>query len=480
MKIVNRRVKQKFGWIRCSDALILFFYQKLERRVKMKAKQDFTQGSILMKLLQFAIPILFANLLQAFYTAADLMIVGQFSNTSQVSAVSTGGQVMQTLTSLVSSLSIGITILVGQVLGKKDKSKANQIITNAIFLFLGLAVILMLVVIMFAPQLAHLMHAPKSAFNPTVMYLKISGAGALFIVGYNLVGATFRGLGDSITPLITVAIAAVINVFLDLLLVAHFHLGANGAALATIAAQALSLVAFYFLSKKKGQRNIELPAKSQVDFGIIKNILQLGSPIALQDFLINMSFVIILAIANSMGVTASAGIGVGEKTTGFIMLIPIAFMQAMAAFVAQNVGAKQHHRAKQSLFYGLIASLSFAMVMSYVCFFHGDKLAQIFTQNHAVIEATSLYMKSYAFDVLLTAIFFSFVGYFNGYGKTRFVMTQGLVGALVFRIPLAFFFSSLPHANLFYLGMATPSASIFQIVICVSYFIYFQKKLVKK
>lgn len=445
----------------------------------MEEKQDFTQGSILIKLLQFALPILFANLLQSFYTAADLMIVGQFSHTSQISAVSTGAQVMQTMTSLVSSLSIGITILVGQALGQKESDKVKQIITNAIFLFLGLAVILMVVVIIFAPYLAHLMQAPQEAFDATVMYLRISGAGAIFIVGYNLVGATFRGLGDSITPLITVGIAAIINIILDLLLVAHFHLGAKGAALATIAAQALSLAAFYFLSKKKGQRNAKLTPKNHFDFVIIKKILKLGSPIALQDFLINMSFVIILAIANSMGVTASAGIGVGEKTTGFIMLIPIAFMQAMAAFVAQNVGAKQHHRAKQSLFYGLIASLSFAMVMSYVCFFHGDKLAQIFTQNHAVIQATGLYMKSYAFDVLLTAIFFSFVGYFNGYGKTQFVMTQGLIGALVFRIPLAFFFSSLPHANLFYLGMATPTASVFQIIMCVSYFVYFQKNLRK-
>lgn len=440
----------------------------------MTDTQNFTRGPILRKLLQFAIPILFALLLQALYTAADLLIVGQFSSTSQVSAVSTGGQVMQTLTSLVSSMAMGITILIAQVLGQGKKDKVPHVIMNGLLLFAGLALILTVMVVVFAPGLAHMMRAPQSALDATVAYLRISGLGAIFIVGYNLVGSVFRGLGDSITPLITVGIAATINVFLDLILVAHFKMGASGAAIATVTAQAISLVAFYFLAQRRDGKIFEL---KQPDFTVIKAIMKLGSPIALQDFLINISFVVILAIANTMGVTASAGIGVGEKATAFIMLLPIAFMQAMAAFVAQNVGAKQHNRARKSLFYGMGASLVFATVMAYISFFHGDALARIFTQNRGVVDATALYMKSYAFDVLMTAIFFCFVGYFNGYGKTQFVMIQGLIGALLFRIPLAFFLTSLPGANLFYLGMATPASSVVQIILCVSYYWMLRRKI---
>lgn len=278
----------------------------------------------------------------------------------------------------------------------------------------------------------------------------------------------------------TVGCAALINVGLDFLLVAGVKLGASGAAIATVIAQGLSLVIFYYLVQQHDDQVFAWHQLKHPDRKVMKVILQLGSPIAFQDFLINMSFVVILAIANSMGVIASAGIGVGEKATAFIMLLPSSFMQAMAAFVAQNVGANQHTRAKRSLMYGVGASLTFAVVMAYLSFFHGDLLARIFTHDPQVIAATALYMKSYAFDVLLTAIFFCFVGYFNGYGQTRFVMIQGLVGALLIRIPLAFYLTSLPGANLFYLGMATPTSSLVQIFLCVGYYWYLRRQIILK
>lgn len=443
----------------------------------MTETQDFTQGPILRKLLKFALPILLALLLQALYTAADLLIVGQFSNTSQVAAVATGGQVMQTLTSLISSMSIGITIIIAQVLGQGKRDQVPHIIMNGLALFAGLALFLTILVASLAPQLAQIMHAPQVALTATVAYLRISGYGAVFIVGYNLVGSIFRGLGDAITPLITVGIAAIINVGLDLVLVAALNMGASGAAIATVMAQALSLVVFYLLARQRNGQLFSLQQFKHLDGKLLKKILRLGSPIAVQDFLINLSFVVILAIGNTMGVTASAGIGVGEKATAFIMLLPSSFMQAMAAFVAQNVGAKQHARARQSLGYGIGASLAFAVVMAYLSFFHGDLLARIFTQDQAVMAATALYMKSYAFDVLMTAIFFCFVGYFNGYGETKFVMIQGLIGALVIRIPLAFFFTSLPGANLFYLGMATPTSSLIQIGLCGGYYLMLRRRI---
>ncbi|MEY8661679.1 MATE family efflux transporter [Ligilactobacillus faecis] len=442
----------------------------------MEKQGSFTQGAILGSLLKFTFPVLLALLLQALYTAVDLMIVGQFSDTSQISAVATGSQLMQTLTSLVTSLAMGITISIGQTLGQKRADRVSHIIMNSLLLFFGLALILTGIVVIFAPQLARLLNAPTQAFDATVAFLQISGAGAIFIVGYNLVGGIFRGLGDSITPLITVAIASVLNILGDLLLVAHFHLGAAGAAAATVFAQSLSLLFFFLLKNKKEETIFDLKEFKKPDFKVIKQIFTLGSPIALQDFLINCSFVIILAIANSLGVVASAGIGVGEKATAFIMLLPLAFMQSMAAFVAQNVGARQHLRAKKALFYGMGCAFLIAVIMAYICFFHGDLLARIFTHEQAVIQATQLYMRSYAFDVLLTAIFFCFVGYFNGYGKTRFVMIQGLIGALLFRIPLSFLFSSLPHADLFTLGMATPASSLVQVLLCFGYYLYLQKQ----
>ena len=298
----------------------------------------------------------------------------------------------------------------------------------------------------------------------------------LVIVAYNLIGCIFRGIGDSRTPLLTVAIACVFNIAGDLILCAGFKMGTAGAAFATVFAQIISVIVSFGVIRKK-----ELPFEMhRTDIGVHSRILRkmvgLGAPIALQDLLVSISFLIILAIVNSMGVTASAGVGVAEKVCAFIMLISSAFMQSISAFVAQNYGAGRMDRAKKALHYGVAVSFAIGVGMFFLSFFHGNVLSGIFSSDALVIEAAADYLKAYAIDCMFTAIFFCYIGFYNGIGMTKFVMLQGIVGAFCVRVPVSWLMSRRAGATLFDIGLATPFSSILQLVLCLGCMLYLRKK----
>lgn len=445
----------------------------------MKQNQSFTEGRIFSPLIRFALPVLFALFLQTMYGAVDLLIVGQFGGELAdvyVSAVSTGSQLMQAITVVITGLAMGLTVFVGKEIGAGQREKAGKIIGSGIFLFGVIAVGIAVIMVCTSPLLATTMHAPEEAFDQTVSYIRICSAGAVFIVAYNLVGSIFRGIGDSKMPLITVAIACVLNIAGDMLMVAVFHMGASGAAIATVFAQAVSVLISLLIIRRRtlpfalSVKNIK-PKKV-----FIAEMLRLGIPIALQDLLVNISFLVIIAIVNSLGLTASAGVGVAEKLCGFLMLVPSAFMQSMSAFVAQNMGAKKPERARKALLCGIASSLVASVIMAYFTFFHGDLLAGIFAKDREVILAAADYLKAYALDCLLTSFLFCFIGYFNGCGSTTFVMMQGIIGAFGVRLPVSWLMSRRAEVSLFHIGLATPASSLVQIILCGVYFLILLRK----
>ena len=442
----------------------------------MENDNTFTQGKILKPLILFALPVLLALFLQAMYGAVDLLIVGKFASSADVSAVSTGSQIMMTLTNLVSSFSMGTTVLLGQQIGCGERKQGGHTVGTAIVMFSVIAFIMTVILVIFAPQLSSIMNAPEEAFDKTVAYVRICGGGMLVIVAYNLIGCIFRGIGDSRTPLFTVAIACFCNIAGDLILCAGFKMGTTGAAFATVFAQVISVIVSFEVIRKKA-----LPFEiRKTDIGIhgqtLKKIIGLGAPIALQDLLVSISFLIILAIVNSMGVTASAGVGVAEKVCAFIMLISSAFMQSISVFVAQNYGAGCIDRARKALHYGVILSFVIGVGMFFLSFFHGNVLAGIFSTDALVIEAAADYLKAYAIDCLFTAIFFCYVGFYNGIGMTKFVMLQGIIGAFCVRVPVSWFMSRQVGATLFDIGLATPFSSVLQLILCLGCMLYLKKK----
>ena len=438
----------------------------------MGTKNDFTKGKILGPLLGFMAPVFLALLLQAMYGAVDLLIVGQFAESLDVSAVSTGSQMMMTITHLVTSFAMGITILLGQRIGAGRGRDGGEVVGSGICLFGTIAAVLTVLVPLLARPLSSVMNAPKEAFDATASYIRICGLGSVFIIAYNLIGSIFRGIGDSKTPLMTVLIACVCNIAGDLLLVAVFHMGTAGAAVATVAAQAVSVVLSLLILRRR-----ELPFRFEhkdlrFKRSVIRPMTRLGLPIALQDLLVGISFLVLLAIVNDLGLIPSAGVGVAERVCGFIMLIPSAFMQAMAAFVAQNIGAGKYDRAKKALGYAVAVSAGLAVIMFAVSFWRGDLLSGIFSKDAAVIAASADYLKAYAIDCLLTCFLFCFIGYFNGLGLTRFVMVQGIVGAFLVRIPVAFLMSREVPVSMFHIGLATPCSTVLQVILCLICFFW--------
>ena len=438
-------------------------------------KTDFTQGSILKKLSLFMLPVLGALILQAAYGAVDLLVVGQFGSTAGLSAVSTGSQVLNLVTFVVTQLAMGVTVLIARYIGEKNEAQIGAVLGGAAAVFALLSAVLFVLLVCFARPIAALMQAPEEAIDLTASYIRICGCGIFFIVAYNLLAAIFRGLGDSRSPLLFVLVACVVNIAGDLLLVAGFGMDAAGAAIATVLAQAISvLFAVVILLKKKLPFSI-----SKADFRFHSQcgkLLGIGLPLALQEFLTQLSFLALCAFVNRIGLTASSGYGVASKIVNFAMLIPSALMQSMASFVAQNVGARNQKRAKKAMFTGIGVGLIFGCVVFALVLLKGDVLASIFSPDAEVVQKGFEYLKGFAPETIVTAILFSMVGYFNGSNQTLWVMIQGIVQTLLVRLPLSYCMSVQPDASLTRIGLAAPISTAVGIVLNVVFYIYLNKK----
>ena len=438
-------------------------------------KRDFTQGNILKKLVFFMLPILGALVLQAAYGAVDLLVVGRFGSTSGLSAVSTGSQVLNLVTFVVTQLAVGITVLIARYLGEKRQEQIGMVLGGAAVVFALISAGLFIVMVGLARPISVLMQAPEEAVNLTASYVRICGSGIFFIVAYNLLAAVFRGMGDSKSPLLFVLVACVVNIIGDLVLVAGLHLDAAGAAFATVFAQAVSVVFAVVILLKK-----DLPFKiRKQDFRLnaqCRRFLAIGIPLALQEFLTQLSFLALCAFVNRLGLEASSGYGVACKIVNFAMLIPSALMQSMASFVAQNVGAGKPGRAKQAMFTGIGVGLVFGCLVFVLVLLKGDVMAGFFSSDEAVIQKGFAYLKGFAPETIATAIMFSMVGYFNGNNKTVWVMAQGLIQTLLVRLPFAYVMSIQPNASLTKIGLAAPISTMVGIVLNVRFYVYLNHK----
>ena len=445
-------------------------------------KNNFTEGNILKKLSLFMLPVLGALILQAAYSAVDLLVVGRFGSTAGLSAVSTGSQLMNLVTFMVTQLAMGATVLIARYLGEKKPERIGAVLGGATVVFAILATVLFVLLVFFAHPIAVLMQAPSEALGLTTRYVRSCGMGIFFIVAYNMLAAIFRGLGDSKSPLLFVLVACLINIAGDLLFVAGFKMDAAGAAIATIMAQAVSVVLAIVILLKK-----DLPfTLKKSDFRLnpqCRKFLQVGLPLALQEVLTQASFLALCAFVNRLGLTASSGYGVASKIVSFAMLIPSALMQSMASFVAQNVGASKPKRAKQAMFTGMGIGLVFGCAVFALVMLKGDVLAGIFSTDAEVVQKGFEYLKGFAPETILTAILFSMLGYFNGNNKTVFVMIQGLVQTLLVRLPMSYLMSIQPNASLTKIGLAAPVSTLVGVLLNTAFYLYFthsqQKELQK-
>ena len=435
-----------------------------------------TEGRVAPTLVRFALPFMLSSLLQSLYGAADLFVVGQYAGAAAVSGVSIGSQIMSTVTMLILSLSMGGTVLIGNCIGSRDEDGAATAIGTQASLFALFAVVLTPLMLFGTDVGVALMQTPPEAVADARDYVFTCSMGLPFIVGYNALSGIFRGLGDSKTPVYFVALATVINIAADFWLVGGLHMGSTGAAIATITAQGLSFVAALIFLMKKGfpfpftRRHLRLNGRAA------RRILKVGGPLALQSTSVHLSFMIISAIINTMGLIASAAVGVTEKIMAFAFLPPDAFAAALAAMTAQNIGAGKPKRALEALKWSILFSLAVGLLVCGFANLFPEVLPAIFTTDGEVIGAAGLYMRTYSIDCILVAFVFSFNNYFSGCGNAVISMIHNVIATFAVRIPVTLLMSRVEGATLLHMGLAAPAASLMSVIICGWYFLWLRKK----
>lgn len=434
------------------------------------------EGKVRSTLLRFSLPFLFTYILENLYSAVDIGVVGHFSSSEAVSAMTTGGQVMNTVLMLSLGLCTSLTVLVGRKAGEKDIDGIKRIVGNTITILGVLAIILMCVVVFGAKQIVSIMQTPGQAVPDAIDYLVICGFEIPFIMGYNIVGELFHGLGDSRTPLIFVAIASVIHVCIAVALVGGLGMGAAGTALATVISQAIGcILAVAYLYIKNPEIRISFKDMKLKRY-ITADILKIGMPMVLYYLQKCISYLIVTAIINDRGVIASASAGVTETLMGFLVMLPSAIASSMSVMVAQNLGAGKRERVNKTLNWGLQVCVGFGIVVCICCQLAPQTLIGLFTKDSNVISTATLYLSSYSIDCILVGITCCLNAYFIGHGKSFICMFHLIVAAFCGRIPLSLILSRLPGTTLWHIGFASPAGSVESIIILVIFFIHFTKK----
>ena len=432
---------------------------------------DFTTGKLFPKMIKFSLPFIFAIVLQALYGAVDLMIVGNYGSSASQAAVATGGHIMQTFTGIITGFTMGITVVIGRFIGAKHNEYIGKVIGNTTIIFSIIAVIITAVAIGLEGVFVRLLQVPLEAVEGCLEYMFICSLGFIFVVAYNVISGFFRGVGNSNLPLLFIGIACVFNILLDLLFVKVLHLDAAGAAIATVLAQVISVVCSIITMYKK--REIFHISKDgfKLDKNIIKDVFKIGLPIALQDGLTNISFLVIHSLINGMGINESAGIGIAERLFVILSIVPMSYMSVLATVVSQNDGAGLKKRTNIALLQGTAVSFVFGLSTFMLSFFGAEFLIRIFTVDEAVISCTIDYLKVSSFEYLLISIAFCFMGYFNGKGHSFFVMVQGLMATFLCRIPLSFYYSGVEDAKMWMMAVPIPISAVVNLVLCFIYFI---------
>lgn len=384
--------------------------------------------------------------------------------------MSLGSQITQLLLSLITGLTMGSTVLIAQYAGNgKDKDIKSSIATT-FTLFLLLGILLTVVMLMLTPQLLSLIRTPQEAYRDACSYVYICSMGIIFSFGYNAVSAVLRGLGDSKSPLYFITIACLFNIVLDFLLVAGFHMGAAGAAIATTFSQGISLLlSIIFLRKQKFSFDFHLSSfHMQRDKALL--LLKIGLPISLQEVISAVSFLCIAAIINGFGVAASAAAGICNKFEGFAMLPSTAIASAISTIAAQNIGAGNWKRAGKALWISVLFAFTASMIFFIWAGISSESILRIFKAEGAVITAGEQYLHYFRYDFLLVAFGFTMNGFFNGCGRTLFAMINGIAASVCIRIPLVFILSQYGNHDLTGIGLAIPAATLVSVIAGIIYY----------
>ena len=442
-------------------------------------EKNLTNGSVLKNIAYFSLPYLLSYFLQTLYGLADLFIIGQFEGVASTTAVSISSQVMHMLTVMIVGLAMGSTVCIGQAVGAGDKKRASAAIGNTVTLFMLLSVVITALLLALVRPIVSVMSTPAEAADGTRAYLTICFIGIPFITAYNIISSIFRGLGDSKSPMIFIAVACAANIALDYIFIGAMGLGPAGAALGTTLSQAISVVfsLVVILRRKSGISLERRDLHPQRD--TMGRLLRIGVPVAAQDGLIQIAFIVITVIANRRGLDAAAAVGIVEKIISFVFLVPSSMLSTVSALCAQNIGAGKQARAEQTLRYAIIIAVSFGIIIALLTQFISEQAVGLFTPDTVVIMLGGQYLRGYIWDALFAGIHFCFSGYFCACGRSEISFIHNISAIALVRIPGVYLTSKLFPDTLFPMGLATAAGSLLSVIICVIAFALLKKHSVK-
>lgn len=435
-------------------------------------EKNLTTGSVFKNILIFSLPYLLSYFLQTLYGMADLFIIGQFEGVASTTAVSIGSQVMHMLTVMIVGLAMGSTVSIGQAVGAGDREKAASGIGNTVTLFMCLSVVLTVALLIFVRPVVTIMSTPEAAVSGTIEYLTICFIGIPFITAYNIISSIFRGLGDSKSPMCFIAVACVANIALDYLFMGALHLGPSGAALGTTLSQAVSvIIALVVIRRHSGALAVK-KSDFQPARPVMAKLLRIGVPIAMQDGLIQIAFIIITVIANRRGLNDAAAVGIVEKIISFLFLVPSSMLSTVSALGAQNIGAGKPERARLTLRYAAFIAICFGACMVILMQFAAEPVVSLFTDSAQsdgaeVIRLGGQYMRGYVWDCIFAGVHFSFSGYFCACGRSGLSFLHNISAILLVRVPGVYLTSLFFPDSLFPMGLATSMGSLLSVIICV-------------
>lgn len=432
---------------------------------------NLTKDPIVKTLMKFSLPIVAAFLLQSVYGVADLFIVGHFGGTFALAGVNMGTQIMDFVLGIATGLLAGGRVVIAQYAGARRDEAVKETISSIFLFIIVLSLALTVLMLILRIPVLELMHTPKESYGQAADYYRVCATGIIFIFGYNTVSAILNGLGDSRTPLYFVMVATVINIILDLTFVGAFGMGAFGAALATVIAQAFSFFVGFFYLWKKGLipdfrgRGLRLNRKTMGDF------LKVGVPSSYQNSILNISLVVVIAVANFISVYAAAAVGVCAKLNVIFILPIIAMNSAQTVMVGQNMGAGLMDRVVASCRIALAITAAYALVVLGIWWFCGEGLISLFTSDPQTISLGSRYLKAHCWDYFFVMpVAYCLGGLFAGTGHTGVIAIANTVGAVLSRIPLCIILGIYAGLGVTGIGLAFPISTFITVLIYLVFF----------
>lgn len=414
----------------------------MEENKSFSMVNDLTEGSIAKQLLYFALPLFLSNAMQAIYNVADMVIVGHFIGGSGMSAVATGGNILQILNFFAIGFSGAGQITIAQAVGRKDFDSVKHTIGTMFSVMMGLALLMAVVCYNLRDWILRMVNTPAESYAFTMDYTVTCIFGLLFIYGYNIVSAIMRGMGDSRRPFIFITIAACMNIILDLLFIAVFHMEVRGAALATVIGQGFSfLVALVYLYHRREAFGFDFKPRSFIPKReAVAKLTALGIPMSIQSASISVSMTIVTAWVNSFGVIYSAIAGIISKINTMAGIMSAALSTAGASMLAQNLGAKKYHRVPKVIGWATAYSAVVSLVLILIMVTVPEGVCALFTKDAKVLAAAG---------IIVGPVILNFVGattrtcgfaIINGSGNSKLNLFIAILDGLVARIGLAYLF----------------------------------------